>query len=49
MIITTYLQAIETSDFLMFFFHEFSHMFYWWFKDEIADDQHICHRVVLSL
>ena len=49
MIITTYLQAIETSDFLMLFFHEFSHMLYWWLKDEIADDQHICHRVVLSL
>ena len=47
--IPAYLQAIETSAFLMLFFHEFSHMVFWWFKHEITDDEHICHRIHLSL
>ena len=42
------LQAVETSAFLVLFFHEFSHMVFWWFKHEITDDEHVCHRIHLS-
>ena len=42
------LTGVWGGAFLMLFFHEFSHMLFWWFKHEIADDEHICHRIHLS-